>query len=92
MPGQALSDVVKLNQKTFTISGFGWAYGGHVVSWEGGKLDNKNVTCTFNDSEKNNLNATEWAGIQGDTEYNVSLVAIKNLNPKLETLIVFGKK
>ena len=41
--GLPLQEVEKLNTKNFTISGFGWAHGGSVVSWEGGKLDRKST-------------------------------------------------
>jgi hypothetical protein len=92
MPGQALNEVVKLNEKAFTISGFGWEYAGHVISWEGGKLDNKNVTGNFKNYKKGTIKNSEMTSIQGDTEFNVNLEAIKKLDPILEKLIVLGKK
>lgn len=36
--GTTLKDLEKLNGGTFVISGFYWDYGGHVMSWEQGKL------------------------------------------------------
>jgi hypothetical protein len=89
--GQNLEKVIELNQKPFTISGFGWDYGGHIVSWEGGKLDNKQVTGRFADFGKNKITDSEYQSISGDTEFNVSLGAIKKLNPVLKELTVFGK-
>ncbi len=91
-PGQKLSEVVDINQKEFTISGFGWAYGGHVVSWEGGTLNNKNVTGSFADFGNGKISDDEYRNISGDTEFNVSLDAIKKLNPTLKQVIVYSKK
>ncbi len=90
-PGIYLDKVVALNQKDFTISGFGWDYGGHIVSWEGGKLDNNKQTGRFADFGKNKISGSQQSSITGDTEFNVSLEAIKLLNPVLNQVTVFVK-
>jgi hypothetical protein len=90
-PSQNLATVLAINKKPFTISGFGWQYGGHVVSWEGGSLDTKMVTGRFADYGKNKISASEFKSITGPTEFNISLEAIKNLNPILNELTVFGR-
>lgn len=89
--GQNLEKVIELNKKPFTISGFDWDYGGHIVSWEGGKLDNKRVTGCFADFSKNKISDAEYQSISGDTEFMVGLPAIKKLNPILKELTVFGR-
>lgn len=89
--GQNLENVISLNQKPFTISGFGWDYGGHILSWEGGRLDNKKVTGRFADFYKNKISDAEYQSISGDTEFNIGLEAIKKLNPILDELTVFGR-
>ncbi len=91
IPGQSLAKIMALNKKEFTISGFGWEYGGHVVSWEGGLLDQKNITGRFSDLGVNKLSEQENASIKGDTEFNISLPAIKKLNPILTELTVLAK-
>jgi hypothetical protein len=91
-PGQSLQQIVAINQKPFTISGFGWDYAGHVISWEGGKLDNQKLSGSFANFGENKLTERQYAEIQGDTEFNVSLEAIKILNPTLNKLMVFSKK
>ena len=90
-PGASLSNIVGLNGKDFTISGFGWDYSGHIVSWEGGKLDNHRQTGRFTDFGKSGISDAEMASIAGDTEFNVSLAAIKKLNPVLTEVTVFAK-
>ncbi|HPI50175.1 MAG TPA: hypothetical protein PLH23_18030 [Hyphomonadaceae bacterium] len=37
--GDGIETVERLNGKPFTMSGFGWDYGGYVTDWQGGKLN-----------------------------------------------------
>ncbi len=37
--GMSIEELEKLNGKPFKLYGFGWDYGGSVISWEGGKLE-----------------------------------------------------
>lgn len=37
-PGMSIAEVEKLNGRPFTLSGFGWDYGGSVTDWKGGAL------------------------------------------------------
>lgn len=37
--GLPLAEVERLNGRAFTMTGFGWDYGGTVLSWDGGRLD-----------------------------------------------------
>lgn len=37
--GTSLADLETINHGAFTLSGFGWDYGGTVTSWRGGTLD-----------------------------------------------------
>jgi hypothetical protein len=90
-PGQSLEQVVAMNKKDFTISGFDWAYGGRVVSWEGGKLDFKNTAACFANFGNGKITEDQFKNIKGDTEFNVSLEAIKTLNPTVNQVSVFSK-
>ncbi len=78
--GTALNDVAEINGKLFSISGFGWTYGGHVVSWEGGKLDHQGLGLAFADGT-NALSAEELKNISGDTEYYTNHDLLKKMNP-----------
>jgi hypothetical protein len=91
--GMKMSEVVALNAKTFTITGLGWDLGGNVVSWEGGKLDKKNVSVRFNDYSGNQggLSEKEYSSISGDREFDTAHPAIKKLNPTIDQLSVFKK-
>ncbi len=89
--GMKLSDVVKANGKSFTITGLGWDLGGNVVSWEGGKLADKNVNIRFNDYSNNmgGLTENEYNSIIGDKEFDVSQPSLKKLNPTVSELSVY---
>jgi hypothetical protein len=91
--GMKMSEVVALNGKTFTITGLGWDLGGNVVSWEGGKLDKKNVSVRFNDfsEDRAGLTEQEYSSISGDREFDTAHPAIKKLNPTIDQLSVFKK-
>lgn len=85
--GLPLKEVQKLNDKNFTLSGFNWAHGGEVVSWEGGKLANVHL-ATFSNSKNQHegLSDAEYAQISGQTEFDVRHEAIQKLNPALDMI------
>ncbi len=91
--GMKMSEVIALNGKNFTITGLGWDLGGNVVSWEGGKLNNKNISIRFNDYSTNNggLSETEYSSISGDREFDTQHAAITKLNPTVDELSVYLK-
>lgn len=88
--GMKMSDVVKMNGKTFTITGLGWDLGGNVVSWEGGRLANKNVNIRFNDYSENKggLSEEEYSVISGDREFDTKHPSLQKLNPVIDQLSV----
>jgi hypothetical protein len=47
--GTTLADLQRLNAKPFKFSGFGWDYGGQILSWEKGKLERslKGLWCAL---------------------------------------------
>ena len=89
--GMKMSEVIALNGKTFTITGIGWDLGGNVVSWEGGKLANKNANVRFNDYSDNmgGLKEAEYNSIIGDREFDTKHPAIQKLNPIVDEFSVY---
>jgi hypothetical protein len=85
--GMPLQAVQKLNDKNFTLSGFNWAHGGEVVSWEGGKLAGIHL-ATFSNAKNlhEGLSDAEYAQISGQTEFDVRHEAIQQLNPSLDMI------
>ncbi len=89
--GMKMSEVIALNGKTFTITGIGWDLGGNVVSWEGGKLANKNANVRFNDYSDNmgGLKEAEYNTIIGDREFDTKHPAIQKLDPTVDEFSVY---
>jgi predicted GNAT family acetyltransferase len=88
--GLTLQEVEKINTKNFTISGFGWAHGGSVVSWEGGKLAGDS-TLTHQVSFRNkrqNISVEEFNKISGEAEFDVRHPSIQQMNPTLEQITI----
>jgi len=89
--GMKMSEVIALNGKAFTITGIGWDLGGNVVSWEGGKLANKNVNIRFNDysDDMGGLKVAEYNTIIGDREFDTKHPIIQKLNPTVDEFSVY---
>jgi predicted GNAT family acetyltransferase len=88
--GLPLQEVEKLNTKNFTISGFGWAHGGSVISWEGGKLAGDSTLthlASFRNKRKN-ISVDEFNKVSGEAEFDVRHPAIQQMNPVLEQITI----
>jgi predicted GNAT family acetyltransferase len=88
--GLPLQEVEKLNTKNFTISGFGWAHGGSVVSWEGGKLagDSTLTHLASFRNKRQNISVDEFNKVSGEAEFDVRHPAIQQMNPVLEQITI----
>jgi hypothetical protein len=88
--GLPLQDVEKLNTKNFTISGFGWAHGGSVVSWEGGKFagDSTLTHLASFRNKRQNISVDEFNKVSGEAEFDVRHPAIQQMNPVLEQITI----
>lgn len=90
--GQSLKDVQELNQMHFTISGFGWNYGGTVISWEGGALGGSDLSHLVKFKNHENLNGVSeenFMEVKGELEFDVRHETIQNLNPKLVEIALY---
>ena len=99
--GARLSDLERMNGKPFTIAGFGWDYGGNVISWNGGKLakldcGSRLVLTLDGDRARGGdytveLTAEERHSISGDRPISSSAAAFHKLNPGVVGMLVqFG--
>lgn len=69
--GMSLEDLIKLNEKPIVFLGFDWDYGGGVVSFEKGKLENSHLSIGLSyDVDPSTINETDFTSIIGDTEIN----------------------
>ena len=89
--GTHLKDLESMNEKQFTISGFGWNYGGNVLSWDGGalaKLDCGGRVVLTLDGERTGpgryaagLSSEESHSITGDKPVSSRTPAMQKVNP-----------
>jgi len=88
--GLTLKEVEKINNKNFTISGFGWAHGGSVVSWEGGKLagDSTLTHLVSFRNKRQNISVDEFTKVSGEAEFDVRHPSIQQMNPVLEQITI----
>jgi hypothetical protein len=91
--GMSLTDVQKINNKNFTISGFHWSHGGSVVSWEGGKLSgDSSLSHLASFSNANNMHEgltdEEYTLISGEAEFDIRHPSIQKLNPRLDLISI----
>jgi hypothetical protein len=88
--GLPLLEVEKLNTKNFTISGFGWAHGGSVVSWEGGKLagDSTLTHLVSFRNKRQNISVDEFTKVSGEAEFDIRHPSIQQMNPVLEQITI----
>ena len=85
--GMTLKELEKINGKPFSVSGFGWDYGGFVADWKGGKLDGKdgisNLVVRFGyDYNDEKLNAFAEK-VMGEGPFPSNNSAMQKLNPKV---------
>jgi len=88
--GTTLKEVLQLNGKPITFSGFGWDYGGGVGSLNGGNLERSNIK--FNLDLPDNPGGDE--SVYGDTELNTDMPSVKKLLDKIlvsEFFLSFAK-
>jgi hypothetical protein len=95
--GTRLSELETLNGGPFTIAGFGYNYGGNVLSWDGGKLArsdcNGRLVLTL-DGERAGGRYTvamtneELRSIRGDRPIPSSTAAFRKLNPRVVGMLM----
>jgi hypothetical protein len=91
--GTTLKELERLNGKPFMLTGFGWDYGGTVVSWNGGALGDAlagsgscflRLTPDYDDPNDVRLEQQ----LLGDRDFLSSDPAMQAINPTVEQIIV----
>ncbi len=77
--GSTLAYIQQVNGKPFSISGFGWDYGGYAVDFKGGALDKIPGGCTISLRFDGPDNIVMPDGINGDG------VVLSSDDPRLKT-------
>ena len=97
--GTRLAELEKLNGGPLTISGFGYNYGGNVLSWDSGKLAaldcNVRVILTLDGDRSRaggdytiQLTSDERHAVSGDRPISSSVPAMRKLNPAVVGMLV----
>ena len=82
--GTRLKDLEKLNGGPFTISGFGWDYGGRVVSWENGaltKLFPKTMGLMLDVPANPPPSEKDMKAVSGDKNFKTDNPVLQAVNP-----------
>ncbi|HEV7781998.1 MAG TPA: hypothetical protein VGO58_12075 [Chitinophagaceae bacterium] len=82
--GTTLSTLLQLNGKPVAFSGFGWDYGGGIISLNNGELEKSNVH--FNLAINENVDDNS---VYGDTELNSDMPSVKKVTDKIYVTELF---
>lgn len=87
--GMSLADVEAINGKPFQFSGFGWDYGGGIISWQGGKLDNRGFTIQIAEGPGDEqMSETEANSVLGDITVMSNDPTARKLKPRVWSISV----
>jgi hypothetical protein len=73
----SLEDLLKINGKQITFSGFDWDYGGFIQSYNNGALEKSNINYHLNLTEDSDNS------LLGDTELNTDMPEVKKMLGKI---------
>lgn len=86
--GMKLDDLARINGKPITFSGFGWDYGGFILSFNNGKLSQFDAGMTLSLGEPDNLDGLEE--FMGDVECSTANKKILGKGVKVVEISIFG--
>ncbi len=75
--GSTLADLLRVNGKKITFSGFGWDYGGLVQSYNKGALDSSNINFAMS------IDDYDDETLVGDTELDTDMPSVKKALDKI---------
>jgi hypothetical protein len=71
MIGSKLSDLLRVNGKTIAFMGFGWDYGGKIMSYNGGVLEKYPIRFDLG-------SRSGEAGLDGDSQFDTDMQIVKD--------------
>jgi len=87
--GTTLNELIQLNGKDFTFSGFGWDYGGQLMWSEGGNLSDVDVTL---DAANNEMPQSEQDSLLGEQTISSKSAIARKHNPIVTAISLAPKK
>ena len=94
--GTTLKELEKINGKPFSLAGYGWDYGGTVLSWEKGRLENEferngRVILRLSPRETSSVSEKEFQSVEGEKGFSSKNKVMQQLNPFVWEIIVTFK-
>jgi hypothetical protein len=87
--GMSLEELQNINGRPFQFSGFGWDYGGGVISWEGGTLEDKGLAIQLSEgSGSDELTLEENTSVLGDVPVMSDNPVARKLKPRVWSISV----
>jgi hypothetical protein len=86
--GMTTVELEKVNGRMFNFSGFEWDYGGGVMSWNNGKLENAKVGVTLTAGD-GKLTEDEMTLVIGDQEVKSDDPVVKKMQPRVIKVSVY---
>lgn len=79
--GSTMKDLLRINGKKIRFSGFGWDYGGNIISTNMGALDSSNVRYRLDFKGDNDDNT-----LMGDTELDTDMPEVQS---RLDKMVIY---
>ena len=76
--GSTMQDLLQQNGQKINFSGFGWDYGGYIISYNKGALENSRIGFRLD------LVEGDTNELLGDTELNTDMPAVKKVLDKIQ--------
>jgi len=91
--GTTLRQLQRINGKPFILAGFGWDYGGTIVSWDRGNLEKEftrggRIILRLAQRKEGVLNEEEYQSIEGDKDLRSDHKVLQKMNPPIWQMIV----
>ena len=89
--GTSLRELERLNGRPFVLTGFGWDYGGTIISWERGALARAFATggrIILRLRPPSGLTQGALRPVTGDREFRSNHVTMQRLNPRIYQMII----
>ncbi|MDD3927826.1 MAG: hypothetical protein PHT33_14335 [bacterium] len=91
--GTALKELERLNGRPFQLAGFGWDYGGTVLSWSGGALERLSgnggrIILRLREPAGADITDDERMSVQGDGRFSSGNPVMQKMNPVVYSIIV----
>ncbi len=89
--GTSLRELERVNRRAFVLTGFGWDYGGTIVSWEGGALARAFATggrIILRLRAASGVTPAVLRPVTGDRLFRSNHATMQRLNPRVYQMII----